>query len=455
MRLVPWANEDAYITFRYARSLAEGMGAVYNPGEHVQGFTSPAWMAWIALGIRLGAGAEAWSRWSAVAADLVTLTAVTALLERHAGRAASWCFAVLFGAWPFFAAVSVSGLETSAMLALLALAGSQVAAGSPNAGAALGALALVRPEGLVCAAAMAPWAKGRARVVGVIVLAAGAAALAAYYGNPVAQSVLAKAAVYGTPGPLASRQWWDWILPFDLGGWPAQGDTAQLWTLRMLMAPAAVAGALMLRRTRMLPLALAGAAVWAAYIVTGTAYFFWYLSVPALTAAILASAGLPRIVRGKWLYITAAAVVAGGWTYQPAFYRARAGIENDTFSSAARYLKSESHQGEQVLLEPIGIVGWLAPGLVIRDEVGLVTPWVAQRRKGPPGWYADAVEHYRPDWLVVRASFLERPKQFAGMGVPFRDSVEFARTMEAFQLEYVTEETGGPQALAVLRRRTK
>lgn len=33
--------EDAFITFRYARNLAEGQGFVFNPGEHVLGTTSP------------------------------------------------------------------------------------------------------------------------------------------------------------------------------------------------------------------------------------------------------------------------------------------------------------------------------------------------------------------------------------------------------------------------------
>lgn len=32
--------EDAYITFRYARNLAHGLGAVYNPGERVEGCTA-------------------------------------------------------------------------------------------------------------------------------------------------------------------------------------------------------------------------------------------------------------------------------------------------------------------------------------------------------------------------------------------------------------------------------
>jgi hypothetical protein len=34
-------HDDAFITFRYARNIAEGAGFVFNPGEHVLGTTSP------------------------------------------------------------------------------------------------------------------------------------------------------------------------------------------------------------------------------------------------------------------------------------------------------------------------------------------------------------------------------------------------------------------------------
>ncbi len=36
--------DDAFITFRYARNLADGLGPVFNPGETVEGYTSFLWM---------------------------------------------------------------------------------------------------------------------------------------------------------------------------------------------------------------------------------------------------------------------------------------------------------------------------------------------------------------------------------------------------------------------------
>src|SRR3984893_3710171 len=35
--------DDGMISMRFARNLASGLGLVWNKGEHVQGFTNPAW----------------------------------------------------------------------------------------------------------------------------------------------------------------------------------------------------------------------------------------------------------------------------------------------------------------------------------------------------------------------------------------------------------------------------
>ena len=90
------------------------------------------------------------------------------------------------------------------------------------------------------------------------------------------------------------------------------------------------------------------------------------------------------------------------------------------FGGAADYLTPSSRTGQKVLLEPIGIVGYHGP-LVVIDEIGLVSPQIAERRLQGPGWYSDVVTSEKPDWLVVRARHAgERRRAFAGAGAPFR-----------------------------------
>jgi arabinofuranosyltransferase len=47
---VGWIADDGYITARYADNLLHGYGPVFNPGEHVQGFTHPLWLLFLTLG---------------------------------------------------------------------------------------------------------------------------------------------------------------------------------------------------------------------------------------------------------------------------------------------------------------------------------------------------------------------------------------------------------------------
>ncbi|MDP9238735.1 MAG: hypothetical protein M3P30_15285 [Chloroflexota bacterium] len=47
-------SDDAYITLRYARNLADGVGPVWNPGQHVEGYTNFLWMVVLAGMYRIG-----------------------------------------------------------------------------------------------------------------------------------------------------------------------------------------------------------------------------------------------------------------------------------------------------------------------------------------------------------------------------------------------------------------
>lgn len=452
---LPVAAEDAYITFRYAKNLAIGNGLQYNPGERVMGFSSPLWTLWCALGWRLTGSALEWARAWGVFADAVTLTVAAGLLRRYAGRAAAWCFAAFFAAWPFFAAVAVSGMETGVVLALLVVAAALAAKRSAWTGPALAALVLSRPEGIAAAAVIALGARGRDRALGLALAAAGVAGLWLYFGHPVPQSVLAKAGIYGHPGPLQARFWWDWLVPFPIGGAPVVTEGVHLFLLSVLMAPAVVRGAPVLWAARRSGLALAAAAalvIWLGYAGLGVAYFFWYLVVPLGGILLLAAAGLPRLVRGPAIYASAALFVVGMWGVGLQLYVGRAKQELQTFGRVADWLAANARPGETVFLEPIGLIGYRNP-LVVLDEVGLVSPAVARRRLQGAGWYADILEERRPEWLVVRRSLLTRGAAFAGRWPPLRNAAERDTLRARYEVTGPFAGGSADQDLLVLRRR--
>lgn len=459
-RVLAWwslefAGEDAYITFRFARNLAAGHGLVYNPGQHVWGFSSPPWTVWIALGFKLGLSPVVWTRASAIVADLVTVVLGARLLERHASRASAWAFALFFAAWPTFSAISISGMETSTMLAIALGAVTLAGAGSRATGPAIAALALMRPEGPFAALPILLLARARDRVVAGALFAAGYGWLAWRFGSLVPQSVLAKASIYGTPGPWLGRHWWEWLVPMPLGRAPITGEGTMLYPLAIVMVSAFAVGLVTLARRPRTALAVAAASllvVWLGYATLGVAYFYWYMALPLAGVALVASVGLPRILQLKVFAVPLLLFLAGSWWSANFLYVGRAKNEFHGFAQTADYLYAHARPGQAVLLEPIGMVGYECP-LVVVDEVGLVSPEVARRRRQGAGWYTDVVRERRPDWIVVRAGMLHRQDAFAGVGRPFRSAAERDSLFAGYRQETRVAETAGDFALVIFHRR--
>jgi hypothetical protein len=449
---IPAAAEDAYITFRYARNLVSGYGLVYNPGEHVMGFTSPLWTLWSAFGVALVQDPVPWARATTLVADGITLVLAVRLLRRHASSASAWIFAVFFAAWPYFAAVAVSGMENSVMLTFIVLSAWAVERRHALAGPALAALAATRPEGVAVAVLIALRATPRDRIVAATLALLVFAALGLYYGSPVPQSVFAKSTIYGTPGPWLGRHWWEWVFPMALGRWPVTGEGSMMLPLQVLVAPGLVLGVLRLWRVRGSGLALAVAGmlvVWAGYALLGVAYFYWYMIVPLAGVALAVAVGLPGLLRGPGVLVACVLFVLGTWTISRPLYIGRAQNEVMGFGGAADYLSREALPGEKIMLEPIGIIGYTVPLKVI-DEVGLVSPAVAKRRLQGAGWYADVAAREQPDWIVIRATARSTGTSFAGVGAPFRSAAERDSLFARYANVYISDP--GRSDLEVWRR---
>lgn len=121
LRFWPWTLDDAFITFRYAENLAEGLGPVFNPGERVEGYTNFLWM--ILLSGAHALGADTLTAAKALGA-LLTL-ASTALLcvgDRIVPampRKTALAAALLSATSPLVTRWSLSGMEVSLLLLLL------------------------------------------------------------------------------------------------------------------------------------------------------------------------------------------------------------------------------------------------------------------------------------------------------------------------------------------------
>src|SRR4051794_20289128 len=139
--------DDAFITFRYARHLAEGygLGAWNRTGEHVEGYSSLLWTLLLAGAARFGVDVRLASKVLGAAASLVV---IAALIRRRDDRPAflAGLFLPVYLPFVFYAA---SGMEAVAFTSLVTLALVGPAAWQPIVAPLLVAM---RPEGVLVVA---------------------------------------------------------------------------------------------------------------------------------------------------------------------------------------------------------------------------------------------------------------------------------------------------------------
>jgi hypothetical protein len=155
--LFDFVTDDAYISFRYARNLALSGELVFNLGERVEGYTNFLWTVVLALGIKLGFGPVALSRFLGVALGIGTLAVVVRMSLRLAGEQRSrWHLVapLLLASMGAYACWCSGGLETQ-LFTFLATLGfdlvlAEVTMGKGCASAAAFAFAaMTRPEGVM------------------------------------------------------------------------------------------------------------------------------------------------------------------------------------------------------------------------------------------------------------------------------------------------------------------
>ena len=69
-------GDDSFISFRYAKHLAEGQGLVWNPGDRVEGYTNFLWVLLMAAGLSVGIAPEGAPMALGVASGLGLLAAI-------------------------------------------------------------------------------------------------------------------------------------------------------------------------------------------------------------------------------------------------------------------------------------------------------------------------------------------------------------------------------------------
>lgn len=388
-----FVSDDAFISFRYARNWAWGLGLRYNPGEvpPVEGYSDFLWVAVLALAQRCGLDPLAVAPLLSFAAGTLLLWLVHRLLLARYGAAVAVAGALFLGLLPAYACWSTGGLETLPFALLVFLAWRALDTGRLVPAVLAGvALFLIRTEGIGWALVLPLLAtgprEGRSRRVATCLAAVGGAFACyftlryAWFQAPFANTVVAKVGL--TPGAVLRGLKYDAVF------------------LLTFLSPVAVLPAL--RRPLPSEARVVGAFfAWAA-VVGGDHMPMGRLLVPALPFLALLFGRVVAVRRVPVLAgITALTVTVGllpGWDLHlvPASVRARFHFrgntpeylseryiwgyeiyQTDLLSRTGQALATVAHPGESVVAGAIGALGWYS-GLIVHDQFGLVTPEVAR-----------------------------------------------------------------------------
>ncbi len=384
-----WTSDDFYITYRYARNLAQGHGFVFNPGERVFGTTDPG------LGLLLGVlhfVTQAPVPLLGAAVFSASLVGIAAILL-HEGWNRSHRIETILGGSLLLTSSYVWGNHGAAMplVLLLLLSSAKLVARNPiGAGLLAGAAVWVRPDaalGVVLLALLllfegkrVPW---RYVLAAGCVIAAGLVLAWLYFGSPLPNTLGAKTDMAAaTPSSWTGLRFWPRaFLPISRhfgGEWPLVllAAAAGLW-------PLAARGG---RPGRLL--ALFGVAIAVAYPLLGVPFFSWYV-LPCLIAAVYGLAFFAGAVcealaarvaplRNGRTAITvcifallAFTTVRTSWWF---FREAAPTPKVQSYRRGAEWIKAHSAPDASIAYVEIGVIGYYSERPIL-DLMGLVTPW--------------------------------------------------------------------------------
>ena len=440
--------EDAFISFRYARHLAEGLGLVWNPGEApVEGYTNFLWVLLTSVFVRLDWDVPRAAQLTGALAGLGTL-AYTGFVARSLGWKRHWALVPtgLLAMTGPFAAWSGAGLETLAFTAFV-FAALYHAAGWARDGNGSDRLmlmlvlllaSLTRPEGLLVAGVLLPIAASLGLRGRRSQLATSAAVLALvyatyfvwrwhYFGYLLPNTFYAKTGGgllqaergAGYVGSFLLHYAAPWLPALVLTGW-----SARVWLRFGPLDPFFV-------------LASTFIIVWLGYVVViGGDYMAMYrFIVPALPAlTFMLACRVRSLIRSahygsERLRAAAVATLAVGvlgtllqstpfeafvFEVPPRMHGNYRGIETERWHVARltriaeMFARRAETRSDSVATDAIGAIGWFS-GLHVHGAHGLVDPQIAHQSASAHDVGDDYAGHDRRDlWRL----FEKQPTYF-------------------------------------------
>jgi len=478
-RLVFWTTtnrmfEDGLTTITHARNVPLGLGLVHHAGEgNVHGFTS-------AIGVLIPLAGELVHQGSGMLAMRVaSLIAVCIALV----YARLICGDLRLGAFPTAFVLAylafdqnmifygMSGMETQVAVTVILGGVYHVRRQDLVAsGIWLGLAPLARPEFVLWVApalaylALANLRRGIAAggIAGAIV-APWIVFTTAYYGSPIPNTVVAKAAVSPIPAILSNGSplpWLEWLFgqvtghielllyhfePFhevwSTAAAPLPGPV--LIVIAVVVADLFAIGLVASRQVAGWWPALAFVGLFFAYrvyFIPTINYYDWYLPPFLALVMIVVAAGLQRIyvwrpMITKFLSVALAFAFAMHVPFSFGVESKVQAVENEVRTNVAEYLKATVPPGESVTSESAGYIGFYG-GVKLFDYPGLTSKTSVRALQALPPDQRDLphlVAALRPDWLVLR------PWELNSLREQFPEIAAEYQVVRVFQMSGVSD----------------
>jgi hypothetical protein len=448
-------HDDAYITLRYARSLLEGKGIVWNPGEYVQGYTDFFHLVLVALLGRAGVDLVRAARVvgvSSLCAVVIFLYFYFRSRSRFAGEALSYLPAILVLTSAPVIVWSVGGLETALFAFLVAGGCLLVLAGAREestdrrlllaSGALLGLATLTRPDGAIFPAVSLVWLalSRRDRLpVNLIYFAFPYAAILipylawqwSYYGSLVPNTFYAKVGpLSGDTIAAGARYVWEYalrppFLPFILLALAAWVSLARRWS----------------RGLAYLGVSTAAYLAFIIYVGGDHMQAFRLLAGVIPLMGCMVYLALRRVLPqdGVWPHLGTVALVlalSAAQIWSPALNPRGEDPAARNGTLVGRYIAEAWPSGSLVALNTAGSTPYYAGEHRYIDMLGLNDPHIARRKIDRIElWWQKVPGHLKGDGLYVLSRkpdyIIPGPSQGTEIGNPwFLSDLEMARSRE-------------------------
>ena len=401
--------DDALIYARYIENFTQGNGLVYNPGERVNGLTSPLF-AYLAIPVTLviGDSRDAIMLVSVLAmagSTLVFYQLLNQMLDDSTAAAVSALLACMA-----VASYINQGMETSLFVLVFAVCLQLYFRDAHRwLGVALGLLILTRPEGVLLVPALAinthvfkrAWPDWRCYLLPTLMVAAQITFNGLYYGEVLQSSGVAK--IYqGQSGLWAADHFLLRLLLQFSFGFLHNGN----WIVMGILLVCAGCSVFVRSAKQYLLLTLVFLCIYTAfYLVLRIPsqnwyygiYFSLFWSYVAIGLAAIASR-LTKEFRGAFYGTLIASLLLLFIWQEPSILRTYGATVRQDYRAIGQWLAVNTPSDSSIAMVEIGTVGWYSEREVV-DILGLVSPGLSEliARGELTGW----TDVYQPDYMLV------------------------------------------------------